>query len=278
MSQRPNIARRLYQTLLRLYPRAFRERFGESMQQTFDDICRERHPQATLSHVRVVFWLCSETALGAIHERLRLMTEGVMMQGMLKTLGSSALLGLLCIVPLIIMEVVNRRSSTEAFPFALFFILWLNLFAISIVLLPIALGGRRASHYEAESAPSPGDPPLTNPRSAALLSVALILVPAILPLLDSVGWLSLDRLFNGPNPEVAYLPGQILSLGLIVFPVAAGVIAGRPIVHTLRTKGSLLAHPLHLLFVVGITFLFGMGVVGLIVDQWPCFMGVPNCD
>lgn len=200
------------------------------------------------------------------------------MRGMLKTLGSSALLGLLCIVPLIIMEVVNRRSLTEAFPFTLFFILWLNLFAISLVLLPIALGGRRASHHETESAPSPGDLPLTNPRSAALLSVALILAPAILPLLDAVGWLSLDRLFNGPNPEVAYLPGQILALGLIVFPVTAGVIAGRPIVHTLRTQGSLFAHPLHLLLVVGIACLFGLGVIGLIVDQWPCFIGVPNCD
>lgn len=200
------------------------------------------------------------------------------MRGMLKTLSSSALLGLLGIFPLMLMEVVNRRSLTEAFPFTLFFILWLNIFAISLVLLPIALGGQRASHHETEAAPPPSDPPLANPRLAALLSVALILTPAILPLLDSVGWLSLDRLFNGPNPEVAYLPGQILSLGLIVFPVAAGVIAGRPIVHTLRARGSLFAHPLHLLLVVGIAFLFGMGVIGLLVDQWPCFMGVPNCD
>jgi uncharacterized transporter YbjL len=97
-------------------------------------------------------------------------------------------------------------------------------------------------------------------------------------LLDSIGWLSLDRLFNGPNPEVAYLPGQILFLSLILFPVAAGIIAGRPIVSTLRAGGGLFAHPLPLVIVVVISFLFAAGLVSLIVDQWPCFLGVPNCD
>jgi hypothetical protein len=111
-----------------------------------------------------------------------------------------------------------------------------------------------------------------------MISVALILSPGLLPLLDSVGWLSLDRLFNGPNPEVAYLPGQIIALGLILFPVAAGIIAGGPIVNTLRAGGSLFAHPLHLIIVVVILFPFAVGVVGMVVDQWPCFIGIPNCD
>ena len=34
--------RTCYATLLRLYPRPFRERFGEPMAQTFHDLCRER--------------------------------------------------------------------------------------------------------------------------------------------------------------------------------------------------------------------------------------------
>ena len=41
-----NVAGRRYRTwyamLLRLYPRPFRERFGEGMAQTFHDLCRER--------------------------------------------------------------------------------------------------------------------------------------------------------------------------------------------------------------------------------------------
>ena len=88
----------------------------------------------------------------------------------------------------------------------------------------------------------------------------------------------MDRLFNGPNPEVAYLPGMFMSLGLTLFPIAAGIIAGGPIVRSLRAGGSLFAHPINLIIVIFILFTFVMGLAGLIIDQWPCFIGVPNCD
>ena len=35
----------LYKKLLAFYPKAFKERFGESMEQTFNDLCRERKQQ-----------------------------------------------------------------------------------------------------------------------------------------------------------------------------------------------------------------------------------------
>jgi len=195
-----------------------------------------------------------------------------------KITGSSALISLLLILPFMIMEVVNRRIFNEDFPFTLFFAMWLNAFAFSLILLPIVRGRRTSNHDMANPIPTQKNTLLTNPKSAAMISVALILAPGILPLLNSVGWLSLDRLFNGPNPEVAYLPGLFISLGLILFPMAAGIIAGRPIVSTLRAGGRLFAHPINLIIIVVISFLFAAAVVGLIVDQWPCFMGIPNCD
>ena len=200
------------------------------------------------------------------------------MQTILKTFGSSALISLLLILPFMIMEVVNRRNFNEDFPFMLFFVMWLNLFAISLILLPIVRGRRTGNHDMANPVPAQGNTLLTNPRSAAMISVALFLSPGILLLLNSLGWLSLDRLFNGPNPEVAYLPGQLMSLGLILFPVAAGIIAGRPIVSTLRAGGSLFAHPINLIIVVFISSTFAIGFASFIIDQWPCFIGVPNCD
>lgn len=278
MSYEQNAVQRLYRKLLSLYPRAFRERLGESMQQTFDDLYNERKRQRELKVFGFVLWMFLETTMSIFRERLRLITEGYGMQTTRKTLASSALLGLLLILPLMIMEVVTRRNFNEDFPFMLFFVLWLNLFAISLILLPIAQGRRIANHDLAEPVPTTGNTLLTNPRSAAMMSIALILSPGIFLLLDAIGWLSLSRLFNGPNPEVAYLAGQIISLSLMGFPVAAGMIAGGPIVYTLRAGGSLFAHPLHLLIIVALSFFFAVGVVGLVVDQWPCFMGVPNCD
>lgn len=200
------------------------------------------------------------------------------MKTILNAFISSALISLLLILPFMVMEIVNRRNFNEDFPFALFFVMWLNLFAISLILLPIVRGRWAGNHDVANPVPEQGNTLLINPKSAAMISVALFLAPGILPLLDSLGWLSLDRLFNGPNPEVAYLPGQIINLLLISLPIAAGIIAGGPIVSTLRAGGSVFAHPIHLIIVVVISFLFAAGVVSLIVDQWPCFIGVPNCD
>jgi hypothetical protein len=82
---------------------------------------------------------------------------------------------------------------------------------------------------------------------------------------------------HGPNPEVAYLPGQVITLGFILFPIVAGVIAARPIVNTLRVGGSLFAHPINLIIVVFILFTFAIGFAGFIIDQMPCFLGGRGC-
>ena len=266
----------LYKRLITFYPQGFRERLGESMEQTFQDLWNEKR-QTKKELFGFVLWTFLETAIGIFREHLLLISPGDIMQTILKTSGSSALISFLLIVPFMIMEVVNRRNLNEEFPVMLFFVMWLNLFAISLILLPIVRGRRMGSHDMANPIPAQRNTLLTNPRSAAIISILLFLIPVILSRLDSLG-LPLERLLNGPNPEVPYLPGQIISLALISIPVAAGIIAGGPIVRTLRAGGSLFAHPVNLIIVVVILFLFAAGLVGLIADQWPCFMGVPNCD
>ena len=278
MSHEQKAVQRLYRKLLSLYPRAFRERLGESMQQTFDDLYHERKRQTEQGVFGFVLWMFLETAIGIFREHLLLIREGGIMHTILKTLGSSALIGFLLILPFMIMEVVNRRNFNEEFPFALFFGLWLNLFAISLILLPIVQVRRTANPDMAKPVPTQGNMLLTNPKSAALISVVLYLSPAIFPLLDSLGWVSLDRLFNGPNPEQLYVPGLFILFGLFWIPVAAGIIARGPIVRTLWAGGSLFAHRINLIIVVFIVATFAIGLTTLIIDQWPCFIGVPNCD
>jgi len=270
-------ARALYRKLLTFYPQDFKEQLGVSMEQTFSDLYREKQ-QTQQGLIGFTVRIFIETAVGIVQENILSMKEFNPMNTILTNLKAPTLISLLLILPFMIMEVVNRRNLNKDFPIMLFFVLWLNLFAISLILLPIVRGRRTGNHDMANPAPSQGNTFLTNPKSAAMISIALILAPGILPLLDSVGWLSLDRLFNGPNPEVAYLPGMFIFLGLILFPIAAGIIAGRPIASAMRDGGSLFVHPIHLIIVVVISFLFATGVVSLIVDQWPCFIGVPNCD
>ena len=190
------------------------------------------------------------------------------MQTILKTLGSLSLVSLLLILPFMIMEVVNRRNFNEDFPFMLFFGLWLSLFAISLILLPIVRARWIGNPDMANPVPAQGDTLLITPKSVLITSVVIILFLAIIPLL------------NGPNSEVfrIQVPSQFIAFAFLSLPIVLGMIAAKPIVKTLRTGGSLFAHPIHLIIVVVISFLFAMGFVSLILDQWPCFVGVPNCD
>lgn len=66
-----NVAGRRYRTwyamLLRLYPRPFRERFGEGMAQTFRDLCQEREG-AGRGLFGFALWIFCETLLGIVKE------------------------------------------------------------------------------------------------------------------------------------------------------------------------------------------------------------------
>ena len=272
----------LYRKLVALYPREFREQLGESMEQTFQDLWNEKR-QTKRELFEFVLWTFIETAIGILRERLLLISPGDSMQTTLKNLGSSVLFSFLITLPFMVMEVVNRRNFNEDFPILLFFGLWLNLFAISLVLLPIARARWTRKHDTANPVSTHGNTPVTNPRSALLISVVLVLSVVLLSFLVFLGWEPMQRLLNDPNPEQLSVfrmrvPSQLIALVLLSLPVVAGIIAGRPIVSTLRAGGSLFAHPINLIIIAFILSTFAIGFANILIDQWPCFMGVPNCD
>jgi hypothetical protein len=64
--------RRWYARLLRLYPKPFRERFQESMEQTFCDACRA-NASIGRGFFGLVLWLYVDTAGGIMNEHMRLL-------------------------------------------------------------------------------------------------------------------------------------------------------------------------------------------------------------
>ena len=60
-------ARALYKKLLALYPPGFRERVGESMEQTFRDLCDEQKGRPTRGFL--VLAIFAETAIGITQEQ-----------------------------------------------------------------------------------------------------------------------------------------------------------------------------------------------------------------
>jgi hypothetical protein len=64
----------LYKKLLRFYPRAFRERVGEAMEQTFHDLYQERQTKG--GWFGFMLWTFVETTAGILKEYILLITQG----------------------------------------------------------------------------------------------------------------------------------------------------------------------------------------------------------
>lgn len=75
---------RLYRKLVNLYPRGFRERLSESMEQTFQDLWNEKR-QTKKGLFGFVLRTFSETAIGIFKEHLLLISPGDIMQTILNT-------------------------------------------------------------------------------------------------------------------------------------------------------------------------------------------------
>lgn len=80
--------RALYKKLLCLYPREFREQLVESMQQTFNDLCRERETEG--GWFGFMLWTFIETAIGIVREHVLLLTKGTTMKNILAKPGLAA--------------------------------------------------------------------------------------------------------------------------------------------------------------------------------------------
>lgn len=91
-----------YAKLLRLYPKAYRERFGEGMEQTFNDLCRERR-DAGKGLFGFVLWIFAETFAGIIKENTTFM---IMQYKRIIRIGIGV--GLILMVPLIGMQVSDE--------------------------------------------------------------------------------------------------------------------------------------------------------------------------
>lgn len=90
-----------YAVLLRLYSRPFHERFGEGLEQTFHDLCRERR-NAKRGLFGFALWIFFETLVGIVRENTTRMTQlsGTILRVALAALG-------VLMVPLVASQVVE---------------------------------------------------------------------------------------------------------------------------------------------------------------------------
>jgi hypothetical protein len=106
----------LYRKLLRCYSKSHRERFGESMEQTFNDLCRER-VRAGRGLGGLVVWTFVETSAGILRENATNMMRCTMKQGSTQSLKvvkySAITVGALMVAGIITLMVLARGTGED---------------------------------------------------------------------------------------------------------------------------------------------------------------------
>jgi uncharacterized membrane protein len=141
----PQIVQRLYKKLLRLYPRGFKEQLAESMEQTFNDLYRERQPKP--GWLSFVLWMFVETVIGILREHVLSITEGATMKNShaypkAAALISAILLAVAFIVAPLIYLVGNLRDTFGPLVYDLADFLYGPVWAASLVSIVFMLRER----------------------------------------------------------------------------------------------------------------------------------------
>lgn len=104
-----------------------------------------------------------------------------------------------------------------------------------------------------------------NPKLAAIISFLLVLPFALL-----------DLLFNPLRRQNVL--AQIVLFGLLWLLPMVFIVILAPIVQSVRAGNNILTSPVTLLFRVAFLVIIAWMWGAAIIDQLPCFIGVPNCD
>jgi hypothetical protein len=234
--------RRWYRKLLRFHSRPFCERFAESMEQTFNDLCRER-AAAGEGLFGFVLWVFVETSAGIIREngraiimdnksilRMALMTACILLVPLLGNLFMGwnwppfafAFWGTLLFAAGLTYEFIGRKAGTIAYRVAVgiacitgFALVFINAAAgiigdgpvnlLYLGVLAVGFVGALVARFE--------------PRGMAwaLLSTAAsqMLVPVIALLMWKAGWQDLLTDPNSPHPPFDPGIGPVFGLNAV---------------------------------------------------------------
>jgi hypothetical protein len=121
--------RHWYAKLLRFYPKPYHERFGEGMEQTFNDLCRERR-ETGKRLFGFVFWIFADTLVGIIKENvlhIKYFNQYII----------TILVGLLIVAPFFALEWYTTSGYPRGVPWGVFVILFVAAILFITLLLSV---------------------------------------------------------------------------------------------------------------------------------------------
>lgn len=251
--------------LLGLYPREFRERFGSEMEQNFADLDRE--PENEKAKWMRTAWLFCDVLVQAVRENIVQSRRRLYMKRFLSGSRFAAGIGVLTILP------------------------------GALLMLLLFLG------IEPPLGPL-RDPLAAPPDGSTVLGIGSFVALGFIVVLPVIGIVVIGAVGKVGNPvydigvgaaigTLAVLPFIALQMTLgrasySQFPVplfallwllpALFAVVAAPTVRAARGGESVLAKPGLLVSRVLFLVLIGIFWAGLVTDQMPCFVGMPNCD
>ncbi len=123
---------------------------------------------------------------------------------------------------------------------------------------------------------------ISNHKSAAIIGFLLAMPLAILLLIMVYDIEPLSGFFKALTTEadghrISTL-GRILEVGALLLLPLGFIISLVPVVQNARTGDGLTANPINLLIATALFIFIATLIVSFVIDQYPCWIGVPNCD
>jgi len=123
---------------------------------------------------------------------------------------------------------------------------------------------------------------ISNHKSAAIIGFLLAMPLAILLLIMVYDIEPLSGFFKTLTTEadghrISTL-GRILEAGALLLLPLGFIISLVPVVQNARTGDGLTANPINLLIAAALFIFIATLIVSFVIDQYPCWIGVPNCD
>ncbi|HVF47626.1 MAG TPA: hypothetical protein VNA17_08685 [Pyrinomonadaceae bacterium] len=234
------------------------------MEQTFDDLCRERDGRpATL--VSLTLHVSVDTGIGIVKEHILHFSKGGGMRAVLMNPRTTAILGFLLTLPgaamvtLLMLQIEPPMGPLGPYlerPVGHPHVLG-SLAVLAIVIMLPAIGLVLNAGKIRNAMLSAG-----NLTAATLGGLAL-----------TVPFLVLQLMNKPPLENIPVVLFVVLWLLSTIF-----IATLLPIVKGLRSEGGMRTHPAAIILSGIVLIIVTAMWSGIIVDQMPCFLGVPNCD
>jgi hypothetical protein len=252
----------LYKRLISLYPQEFRERFGESMEQNFNDICDDQRKLKGRTSLTFMFLTFAETSLGVIEENIHGLKGAYQMNYWIKNFCIAALFSLFSTAAYWSLGIWSIPSEVEVWSVkhSLTSQIFFNWLVLTLVFTPIVAGLRNGENISMKG--------WLFPFAAAVMFGLVLIAP-----------FAFMEYWNNPVIQSGEFEFPYMLFHALWLPPTIFFLVATPIVRSLRAGESILERPVML--IVRVLFLLFLAAIWahLVRDQMPCFLGgVPGCD